>query len=75
MFFRPIRSGMTRWIIWPSVSRVFERLRRGPCSRARAAFGEFQALAQFEGVVVGDDDLGAAEVRRACRAGTSSRLA
>ena len=40
-----------------------------------SAFGKLDALAQLEGVVVGDDDLGLASRRPACRCGTSSRLA
>ena len=54
----PIRSGITRWSIWPSVSSVFEFVAAAPCKQRAAACGEFDALAQLEGVVVGDDDLG-----------------
>ena len=57
----PIRSGMTRWSIWPSVSRVFDP-RRGPARSDAAAFGELHPLAQLERVVVGDDDLGPLDV-------------
>ena len=62
MFFMPIRSGMTRWIIWPSVSSVFSSSPVRPWSKRASAFGELDALAQLEGVVVGDDDLGPVDV-------------
>ncbi len=61
MFFRPIRSGMTRWIIWPSVSSVFNSSPRA-LEQGAAAFGKLDALAKLEGVVIGDDDLGAIDV-------------
>ena len=64
----PIRSGMTRWSIWPSVSSVLQCLAAALQQRA-AALGELHALAQLEGVVVGDDDLGPVEVAAACRWG------
>ncbi len=35
MFFMPMRSGMTRWIIWPSVSRVLSSSPVRPCSNER----------------------------------------
>ena len=35
MFFRPINEGMTRWIIWPSVSRVSMALPLRPCKSKR----------------------------------------
>ena len=58
----PIRSGMTRWSIWPSVSSVFSSSPPRPWRSARPPFGEFDAFAQLEGVVVGDDDLGPVHV-------------
>ena len=54
----PIRSGMTRWIIWPSVSSVCRSSPVRPLQELASAFGEIDALAELEGVVVGDDDLG-----------------
>ena len=57
----PIRSGMTRWSIWPSVSSVFSSSPL-PLKKRAAALRELDALAQFEGVVVGDDDLGAFDI-------------
>ncbi len=62
MFFMPIRSGMTRWSICPSVSSVFELFAARPCSSCASALGQLDALAQLEGVIVGDDDLGAVHV-------------
>ena len=61
MFFMPIRSGITRWSIWPSVSSVFSSSPRALKQRA-AALGELDPLAQLEGVVVGDDDLGPVQI-------------
>ena len=61
MFFMPIRSGMTRWSICPSVSSVSSFVAAALEQRA-AALRELDPLAQLEGVVVGDDDLGAVEV-------------
>ena len=52
---------MTRWSIWPSVSRVAIDGPR-PCSRARPPLREFELLALLEGVVVGDDDAGLVQV-------------
>src|SRR5690242_20241437 len=56
----PIRSGMTRWSIWPSVSSVCRSGPR-PWSSARAR-GEPHPLAQLKGMVVGDHDLGAVDI-------------
>ena len=42
---------------------------------APASGSDLQGLAQLEGVVVGDDDVGARDVAAACRGGTISRLA
>ena len=58
----PIRSGITRWSIWPSVSRV--------SSSSPAALGAATArlwrvsnpFAQLEGVIIGDDDLGPVQI-------------
>ena len=61
MFFMPIRSGITRWIIWPSVSSVLQLLAVRPEKRASAC-RELDPLAELEGVVVGDDDLGPVDV-------------
>ena len=58
----PIRSGMTRWSIWPSVSSVSSSSPRRPWSSARPPLRELDPLAQLEGVVVGDDDLGPVDV-------------
>ena len=61
MFFMPIRSGITRWSIWPSVSSVFSSS-PAPLKQLASARGQFDALAELEGVVVGDDDLGPVHV-------------
>ena len=66
MLFMPISSGMTRWSIWPSVSSVFSSLAAALEQRA-ADLGDLHALAQLEGVVVGDDDLRLVDVAAACR--------
>ncbi len=58
----PIRSGMTRCSIWPSVSSVSAARSPRPWSSARPPFDSSMRLAQLEGVVVGDDDLGAVDV-------------
>ena len=62
MFFMPMRSGMTRWSIWPSVSRVLQLFAAPAFEQRAAALGELDAFAQLEGVKVGDDDLGAVDV-------------
>ena len=40
-----------------------------PWSSARPPVGQLEPLAELEGVVVGDDDLGPVRCRRACRSG------
>ena len=57
----PIRSGITRWSIWPSVSSVFSSSRRA-LEAVPSAFRQLDPLAELEGVVVGDDDLGPLDV-------------
>ena len=53
---------MTRWSIWPSVSRVWSFSPRQPSRAARVPLATSRRLAELEGVVVGDDDLGAVDV-------------
>ena len=64
---------MTRWIIWPSVSSVLSSSPVRPLKEGSASCGNFDALAQLEGVVVGDDDLGALRTSSSMSLGTSSR--
>ena len=59
MFFNPIKSGITRCNIWPSVSSVLSSSPR-PWSSA-TAFGKLYPLTQFESVVIGNHDFGAAD--------------
>ena len=61
MFFMPIRSGMTRCSICPSVSRVFNSSPRA-LKQGSSAFGEVDTLAKLESVIVGNHDLGAVYV-------------
>src|SRR5258706_13708076 len=58
IFFIPIRSGMTRWSIWPSVSSVSSSSPMRPCRSWRPALREFDSFPKLESVIVGDDDLG-----------------
>jgi hypothetical protein len=47
---------------------------RQPSSSSRVPFGQLESLAQLEGVVVGDDDLGRS-MSSACRAAPARGLA
>ena len=55
MFLTPMSSGMTRWSICPSVSRVASTSPR-PWSRERPPLEKLQPVTQLERVEVRDDD-------------------
>jgi hypothetical protein len=62
MFFIPIRSGITRWIILASGSSVLRRFTPAALQELACALGDLHPLAQFEGVKIGDDYLGAVKI-------------
>ena len=57
-----IRSGMTRCSICPSVSSVSRDLPPPTFQQPASPFRHFHAFPQYEGMVVGYDDLGPVEV-------------
>ena len=69
----PMSSGMTLWIICPSVS-VVSRSGPRPFSRARPPLDSFSTLPKPQGVEVGDDYPWPVRGRGSISPGTSSLL-